>query len=143
MATCRIRRFVNLFICPLSCFSFCCATPAPPRGPARGRGFFRFRPRKRNEFLARALAKKRKQKQKTKKKTTKNTTHICRASVDTNRSFCRSGALPPVQTYERARCARRPDGITAWAVGLSHSGDLISHGFLLLLRPSSSLPSSH
>lgn len=31
--------------------------------------------------------------------------------------------------------ARRPDGITAWVVGLSHSGDLISHRFFSFTRP--------
>lgn len=35
--------------------------------------------------------------------------------------------------------ARRPDGITAWAVGLSHSGDLISHCFFSFTHPFSSL----
>lgn len=41
------------------------------------------------------------------------------------------------------RWARRPDGVTAWAVGLSHSGDLISHCFFSFTDPYSSLPSSH
>lgn len=34
---------------------------------------------------------------------------------------------------------RRPDGITAWAVGLSHSGDLISHCFFSFTHPFSTL----
>lgn len=37
-------------------------------------------------------------------------------------------------THTHTRRARRPDGITAWAVGLSHSGGLDFSPFLLLFR---------
>lgn len=48
----------------------------------------------------------------------------------------RSGTIPLVQTHTHThtRRARRPDGITAWAVGLSHSGGLDFSPFLLLFR---------
>lgn len=52
-----------------------------------------------------------------------------------------SGALPLAQTH--TRWARRPDGITAWAVGLSHSGDLISRCFFSFTGSFSSRSSSH
>lgn len=56
-----------------------------------------------------------------------------------------SSTLSNTHTHSRAhsRWARRPDGITAWAVGLSHSGNLISHCFFSFTDPYSSLPSSH
>ena len=60
----------------------------------------------------------------------------------------RSGTIPLVQTHTHTHThthrARRPDGITAWAVGLSHSGGLDFSPFLLLFPgPLSSPPSSH
>lgn len=64
-------------------FSFCCATVPPPRG----RAGLRFRPRKRNEFLARALAK---NKNKNRRQTKKQRTYAGLASTrtqTTNRSF--------------------------------------------------------
>lgn len=56
-----------------------------------------------------------------------------------------SSTLANTHTNSRTltRWARRPDGVTAWAVGLSHSGDLISHCFFSFTDPYSSLPSSH
>ncbi len=51
-------------------------------------------------------------------------------------------SLKHARTHTHTRWARRPDGITAWAVGLSHSGDLISHCFFSFTGPFSSRSSS-